>query len=123
MVVHDPHKPLPQDARVTDLTRLAAIPLFRPLGLVARGKLLESGRILAGPCRETLEGPAALVVVLDGEAEIHSRYLETANGPDLMTGRASEASRASFSARGPGDVRDAQMPRRPGMAGSGLDPI
>ena len=78
MVVHDPHKPLPQDARVTDLTRLAAIPLFRPLGLVARGKLLESGRILAGPCRETLEGPAALVVVLDGEAEIHSRYLDSA---------------------------------------------
>lgn len=78
MVVHDPHKPLPQDARVSDLTRLAAIPLFRPLGLVARGKLLESGRILAGPSRETMEGPAALVVVFDGEADIHSRYLDPA---------------------------------------------
>ena len=86
MVVHDPHKPLPQDARVTDLTRLAAMPLFRPLGLVARGKLLESGRILAGPSRETMEGPAALVVALDGEAEIHSRYLETADGPSLARG-------------------------------------
>lgn len=75
-MVHDPYKPLPQDARVTDLTRLAAIPLFRSLGLVARGKLLESGRILAGPSRETMEGPAALVVVLDGDADIHSRYLD-----------------------------------------------
>jgi len=34
---------------------------------------------------------------------------EAANGPSL--------------ARGPADVQDAQMPRRPGMAGSGLDPI
>jgi hypothetical protein len=57
---------------------LAAIPLFRQLGLVARGKLLESGRILAGPAHETVEGPAALVVVLDGEADIQSRYLDPA---------------------------------------------
>jgi len=49
---------------------------------------------------------------------------ESANAPDLVTGRTSSASRASVSARGPADVQDARMPRRPGMAESGgLDPI
>lgn len=76
--MHDPLKPLAQDARVTDLTLLAAIPLFQPLGLVARGKLLESGRILTGPCCEMMEGAAALIVVLDGDAEVQSRYLDPA---------------------------------------------
>jgi dipeptidyl aminopeptidase/acylaminoacyl peptidase len=48
---------------------------------------------------------------------------ENANAPDLSEGRTSEASRASVSARGPADAQDAQMPRRPRMAESGLDPI
>ena len=46
---------------------------------------------------------------------------ETATAPALMAGRASEASRDTASARGPADVQDAQMPRRPGM--SGLNPV
>ena len=71
---YDPRNPLPPAARVSDLARLAAIPLFRTLGLVARGGLLESGRVLEGPHEETLEGPAALVAVLDGTAEIRARY-------------------------------------------------
>jgi 4,5-DOPA dioxygenase extradiol len=48
---------------------------------------------------------------------------ETANATSHVAGRTSEASRASSSSRGPADVQDAQMPRRPGMAGNGLDPI
>jgi hypothetical protein len=48
---------------------------------------------------------------------------QSTTAPDLVSGRTSEASRASDSARGPADVRDVRMPRRPGMAGSGLDPI
>ncbi len=69
--------PLIQVAQADDLARLAAIPLFRTLGLVARGRLLESGRLLRGPYRETVDGPA-LVVTLDGEAEIHTRTLDPA---------------------------------------------
>lgn len=45
---------------------------------------------------------------------------ESATAP---AGRTSDASRASKSARGPADVPDSRMPRRPGMAGSGLYPI
>ena len=49
---------------------------------------------------------------------------ETADAPHQMSERMSEASRAPASARGPiADVQDARMPRRPGMAESGLDPI
>jgi FdhE protein len=48
---------------------------------------------------------------------------EAANAPDQISGRTSEASRASASARGPADAQDARMPRRPGMAESGLGPI
>jgi hypothetical protein len=48
---------------------------------------------------------------------------EAADAPDQISGRTSEASRASISARGPADAQDARMPRRPGMAESGLDPI
>lgn len=48
---------------------------------------------------------------------------EAATAPSPMSARTNEASRASDSARGPADVRDARMPRRPGTAGSGLDPI
>jgi pyruvate-ferredoxin/flavodoxin oxidoreductase len=48
---------------------------------------------------------------------------ESATAPTQMSGRTSEASGSSVSARGLADVQDAQMPRRPGMAGSGLDPI
>jgi CBS domain-containing protein len=48
---------------------------------------------------------------------------ESANGPDLVSGRVREAGRDTGSARGRADVQDAQMPRRPGMAGSGLGPI
>jgi putative glutathione S-transferase len=54
-----------------------------------------------------------------------ARYLvgKAAIAPTQMSGRTSGASRASVSARGPADVQDARMPRRPGMAGSGLDSI
>ena len=48
---------------------------------------------------------------------------EATSATHPMTGRTSEASRDTVSSRGPADVRDAQMPRRPGMAESGLDPI
>ena len=48
---------------------------------------------------------------------------ETATAPALMAGRASEASRDTASARDPADVQDAQMPRRPGTAVSGLNPV
>lgn len=47
----------------------------------------------------------------------------SASAPAHMTGRTSEASRASASARGRADGQDARMPRSPGTAGSGLDPI
>lgn len=76
-----PNKPLTQGAQAADLARLAAIPLFRTLGLVARGKLLEAGRLLEGPCEESLEGPAALVAVLDGAAEVRMRFLDAADAP------------------------------------------
>ncbi len=72
-----PDKPLAQRAQAADLARLAAIPLFRTLGLVARGRLLEAGRVLDGPCEETLEGPAALVVVLGGKIDLRARYLDS----------------------------------------------
>jgi len=74
-----PDKPLAQRAQAADLARLAAIPLFRTLGLVARGKLLEAGRVLGGPCEETLHGPASLVVVLGGSADLRTRYADTAD--------------------------------------------
>ena len=49
---------------------------------------------------------------------------EAADATDQLAGRASAASRASVSSRGPiADAQDARMPRRPGTAESGLDPI
>ncbi len=80
-----PNKPLRQGAQAADLARLAAIPLFRTLGLVARGKLLESGRLLQGPCEETLQGAAALVVVLGGQAEVRVRDLAAADAHSTHT--------------------------------------
>lgn len=80
-----PDKPLGQGAQAADLARLVAIPLFRSLGLVARGKLLEAGRLLEGPCEETLEGPAALAVVLDGQAEIRVHDIDPADTRPIPT--------------------------------------
>jgi len=74
-----PDKPLQQGAQAADLARLATMPLFRTLGLVARGKLLEAGRVLEGPCEETLQGAAALIVVLGGSAEVRTRDLAAAD--------------------------------------------
>jgi len=53
----------------------------------------------------------------------HAVRSESELATDQTAGRMREASTASVSSRGPADVQDAQMPRRPGMAGSGLDPI
>lgn len=70
--------------------------------------------------------PLAALARKAPEAELVALRLkatpESATAPDRMAGRTGEASRASESARGPADVPDARMPR-PGMAGSGLDPI
>lgn len=74
-----PDMPLQQGAQAADLARLVTMPLFRTLGLVARGKLLESGRVLEGPCEETLQGVAALIVVLGGSAEVRTRDLSAAD--------------------------------------------
>lgn len=67
--------------------------------------------------------PEVLVTLNDYPHSVAFRKDETANAPNQMARRASEASRASESARGPADAQDARMPQRPGMAGSGLDPI
>lgn len=71
--------------------------------------------------------PLAALARKAPEAELVTLRLkaspESATAPNRMAGRTSEASRASESARGPADVPDARMLRRPGMAGSGLDPI
>ena len=47
---------------------------------------------------------------------------EATSATNSTDGRTSAASRASDSSRGPADVRDAQMPRRPGMAEGGPSP-
>ncbi len=80
---------------------------------------------------DDLEGPAHRILMDEAEdapSLAHGPRLdpigEAEDAPNPISGRESEASRASDSAHGPiADVQDARMPRRPGMAESGLDPI
>jgi hypothetical protein len=87
------------------------------------GETGDLAHVLSVLRRREPETPLAAVGYSLGGNVLLKWLGETANAPILKAGRTSAASRASESARGPADAQDARMPRRPVMAGSGLDPI
>jgi hypothetical protein len=109
----EPMTAAPSIAKTAYLTvangQLSAI---APLGW---GEQVLAGWVTIG--QETANGPT----------QTSGRTSEAAGGPSVARGPrldpVGEAAGGPSVARGPADVQDAQMPRRPGTAGSGLDPI